>query len=292
MPTHLFVWVARTPEEAVTPLRVTVRATLQGPSPDEVAIVDAARQLGFEYTARSAGETFVNILGSEVAYETLYVNEFTSDRALMSVIVRCPDGTIKCMVKGSDLKMLSRMRADTSAELLKRVHVRTAVYYFHLTSASSRGQRVLAAHTASHRLQDDSIHIAAERHRQTIVRHAHRAGLSGCRCSSPSAACSRQLSPLARRTTCTTSRPRVCARWWWACASWTPTSLTSGRSASAPRTTTSRAARSLWTRHAFAVVFRAASDCLLDSNKSDVVYDPCRCGQAWVLRLRRCTFAV
>ena len=84
---------------------------MQGPSPDEVAIVDAARQLGFEYVSRSAGETVLSVLGSRVTYETLYVNEFTSERARMSVIVRCPDGTIKLMVKGSDVKMLSRLRA-------------------------------------------------------------------------------------------------------------------------------------------------------------------------------------
>ena len=97
---------------------------VQGPSPDEVAIVDAAKTLGFEYHSRSAGETVIEVLGDRVAFETMYVNEFTSERARMSVVVRCPDGTIKLLVKGSDVKMLPRLREGTDAGLLRRAQVR------------------------------------------------------------------------------------------------------------------------------------------------------------------------
>ena len=58
----------------------------------------------------------------QVAYETLYVNEFTSERARMSVIVRCPDGAIKLLCKGSDVKMLQRLAPDTSQHLLQETH--------------------------------------------------------------------------------------------------------------------------------------------------------------------------
>ncbi len=53
---------------------------LQGPSPDEVALVDAARQMGFVFTARSQNTITLNMLGEEVTYEILNVMEYTSDR--------------------------------------------------------------------------------------------------------------------------------------------------------------------------------------------------------------------
>jgi magnesium-transporting ATPase (P-type) len=95
---------------------------LQGPSPDEVALVECARSVGFEYVSRSASETTLSIYGRTVTYETLYVMEFSSERQRMSVIVRCPDGTIKLFCKGADAMMLQRLSKDTSGDLLARVN--------------------------------------------------------------------------------------------------------------------------------------------------------------------------
>ena len=52
----------------------------QGPSPDEVALVDAARQMGFEFRQRTQTGVTLCMLGEEVAYEILNVMEYTSDR--------------------------------------------------------------------------------------------------------------------------------------------------------------------------------------------------------------------
>lgn len=73
---------------------------MQGPSPDEVALVECARTMGFEFVRRTGTHTILNILGQEVQYETLEVMEFSSERQRMSVIVRAPDGTIKICCKG------------------------------------------------------------------------------------------------------------------------------------------------------------------------------------------------
>jgi phospholipid-transporting ATPase len=108
---------------------------MQGPSPDEVALVECARTLGFEYVSRSATETTLNILGQVATYETLYVNEFSSERQRMSVIVRCPDGTIKLFCKGSDAMMLKRL-GHTDADLLARANEN--LHFF-----STRGLRTL-----------------------------------------------------------------------------------------------------------------------------------------------------
>jgi magnesium-transporting ATPase (P-type) len=95
---------------------------VQGPSPDEVALVECARSAGFEYVSRSASETTLSIFGKTVTYETLYVMEFSSERQRMSVVVRCPDGTIKLFCKGADVMMLKRLSKDMSEDLLARVN--------------------------------------------------------------------------------------------------------------------------------------------------------------------------
>lgn len=113
---------------------------MQGPSPDEVALVECARSVGFEYVSRSASETTLSIFGQTVTYETLYVMEFTSERQRMSVIVRCPDGTIKLFCKGADAMMLKRLTPGTSSDLLARVH--DNLHFF-----STKGLRTLVVGT-------------------------------------------------------------------------------------------------------------------------------------------------
>ena len=109
---------------------------LQGPSPDEVALVECARSVGFEYVSRSASETTLSIFGRQVTYETLYVMEFSSERQRMSVIVRCPDGTIKLFCKGADAMMLKRLSSEVPAALRDRVN--DNLHYF-----STKGLRTL-----------------------------------------------------------------------------------------------------------------------------------------------------
>ena len=53
---------------------------MQGPSPDEVALVEAARQMGFEFKHRAQSSVLLDMLGEEVAYEVLNVMEYSSDR--------------------------------------------------------------------------------------------------------------------------------------------------------------------------------------------------------------------
>lgn len=96
------------------------KPTYQGPSPDEVALVDAARQLGFEFKNRSQGNLTLNMLGKEVTYEILNVMEYSSDRGCMSVIARTPDGSIRLYCKGSDTKVMAKIRESTDKNLIQR----------------------------------------------------------------------------------------------------------------------------------------------------------------------------
>lgn len=71
----------------------------QGPSPDEVALVNTARQLGFHFLGRDASNIYLDLQGEKVQFEVLNVLEFSSDRRRMSVIARSPDGTIRLFIK-------------------------------------------------------------------------------------------------------------------------------------------------------------------------------------------------
>jgi len=100
----------------------------QGPSPDEVALVDAARQLGFEFKKRAQGKLTLSLLGKEVEYEILNVMEYSSDRGCMSVIARTPDGSVRLYCKGSDTKVMAKIRKGTNEKLLD--HTNQNLYTF------------------------------------------------------------------------------------------------------------------------------------------------------------------
>eukprot|EP00300_Choanocystis_sp_HF-7_P009665 c16560_g1_i2.p1 GENE.c16560_g1_i2~~c16560_g1_i2.p1 ORF type:complete len:1234 (+),score=220.28 c16560_g1_i2:146-3847(+) len=75
----------------------------QAASPDEGALVQAARGLGYRFASRTAGEIVILADGSERTYELLNVLEFTSSRKRMSVIVKDKrDGRTLLLTKGAD----------------------------------------------------------------------------------------------------------------------------------------------------------------------------------------------
>eukprot|EP01025_Chloroclados_australasicus_P031044 TRINITY_DN3132_c0_g4_i1.p1 TRINITY_DN3132_c0_g4~~TRINITY_DN3132_c0_g4_i1.p1 ORF type:complete len:1356 (-),score=176.40 TRINITY_DN3132_c0_g4_i1:580-4509(-) len=103
-------------------------AIYQGPSPDEVALVQAARQLGFEFLSRTANDITLSIMGIDVKFEILNVMEFTSERQRMSVIAKSPDGTIKLYSKGSDNAILSRLSPSTEQSLIDQTNENLHVF--------------------------------------------------------------------------------------------------------------------------------------------------------------------
>ena len=84
-------------------------------SPDEEALVVAAKQLGWTLKSRSMRDiTIVDPEGREVVYELLHVIEFNSTRKRMSVIVRQPGtGRLLMLCKGADSIIYERL-APTS----------------------------------------------------------------------------------------------------------------------------------------------------------------------------------
>ena len=92
---------------------------LQGPSPDEVALVEGGKQLGFEFVHRTQDGVQIRLLGVEATFQILNIMDFTSDRGRMSVIARCPDGTIRLFCKGADTKVLAIVTPATQHQLLE-----------------------------------------------------------------------------------------------------------------------------------------------------------------------------
>ncbi|CAH8541354.1 unnamed protein product [Schistosoma rodhaini] len=85
----------------------------QASSPDEAALVKAARTMGYVFTTRTPTEVVVKIRGVEKHYGILHVLDFTSFRKRMGVVVREPNGRISVMVKGADTVIFERL-ASTS----------------------------------------------------------------------------------------------------------------------------------------------------------------------------------
>ncbi|XP_024919271.1 phospholipid-transporting ATPase IA isoform X6 [Cynoglossus semilaevis] len=95
------------------PERTEGKISYQAASPDEGALVRAARNLGFVFSGRTPDSVFVEILGTEEKYRLLHVLEFTSVRKRMSVIMRTPSGKIRLYCKGADTVIYDRL-ADSS----------------------------------------------------------------------------------------------------------------------------------------------------------------------------------
>ena len=96
--------------------------TYESPSPDDIALLLAAKHMGFYFTGRTlssltlqTGSSIMNPAGQvgevvEETYELLAVLEFNSTRKRMSVIVREPwNGKIKMYTKGADSVILARL---------------------------------------------------------------------------------------------------------------------------------------------------------------------------------------
>ncbi|KAJ3574667.1 hypothetical protein NPX13_g4293 [Xylaria arbuscula] len=87
----------------------------QSSSPDELALVQAAGELGYLVTHRSSQSVTLRVrseTGNEQieSYQILDVIEFSSKRKRMSIIVRYPDGRICLICKGADSAIMPRLK--------------------------------------------------------------------------------------------------------------------------------------------------------------------------------------
>ncbi|KAI0418445.1 hypothetical protein F5X98DRAFT_373919 [Xylaria grammica] len=113
------------------------KITFQAASPDEVALVQAAQDLGYLLIDRPAQSIKLRIpdqYGEPVTetYSVLKVIEFSSSRKRMSIVVRMPDGRICVICKGADNVIMSRLRlselaAKTADEVGRKARERHSI---------------------------------------------------------------------------------------------------------------------------------------------------------------------
>lgn len=92
----------------------------QASSPDEAALVNAARKQGFTYLSRSNHDTVIDVFGRQETHELLETIEFDSARKRMSVITRDPDGQVRIYTKGADAMIFERLARDQSPEVTEK----------------------------------------------------------------------------------------------------------------------------------------------------------------------------
>uniref|UniRef100_A0A8C4Z8H8 Phospholipid-transporting ATPase n=1 Tax=Gadus morhua TaxID=8049 RepID=A0A8C4Z8H8_GADMO len=124
-------------------------------SPDEGALVTAARNFGFVFRSRTPGTITVSELGRPVTYSLLAILDFNNIRKRMSVIVRDPQGRIRLYCKGADTLLMERLHAG-SQDLMN-------VTSDHLNEFAGDGLRTLAL--ASRELTEEQWEDWAESHR-------------------------------------------------------------------------------------------------------------------------------
>jgi len=81
-------------------------------SPDELALVNGARHLGFIFESRDdEGNMVCETIDGERRYKLLNVIEFDSTRKRMSVIVKTPEDRILVICKGADSIIEKRLKS-------------------------------------------------------------------------------------------------------------------------------------------------------------------------------------
>ncbi|KAK4481860.1 hypothetical protein RD792_012771 [Penstemon davidsonii] len=115
------------PEGEESPEKIRYQAA----SPDEAALVAAAKNFGFFFYRRSptticVRESHVEKMGKvqDVSYEILNVLEFNSTRKRQSVVCRYPDGRLVLYCKGADTVIYERLaNGDNELKRTSREHL-------------------------------------------------------------------------------------------------------------------------------------------------------------------------
>uniref|UniRef100_A0A3B5A011 Phospholipid-transporting ATPase n=1 Tax=Stegastes partitus TaxID=144197 RepID=A0A3B5A011_9TELE len=85
----------------------------QAASPDEGALVTAARNFGYVFLSRTQDTITIREMEQENTYEMLALLDFNSDRKRMSIILKFPDGRIRLYCKGADTVIYERLAPNT-----------------------------------------------------------------------------------------------------------------------------------------------------------------------------------
>lgn len=92
----------------------------QGTSPDEITLLDAAKEVGYQFIDRTSEAMFISVYEQKKTYRLLQKFEFTSERKKMSVIVQDEvTGQIILYSKGADLAIFDRLSQQIEQHFLE-----------------------------------------------------------------------------------------------------------------------------------------------------------------------------
>ncbi|XP_076005457.1 putative phospholipid-transporting ATPase IM [Genypterus blacodes] len=131
----------------------------QAQSPDEGALVTAARNFGFVFQSRTPASVSIVEMGKRRSYELLAILDFNNVRKRMSVIVRSPEGKLSLYCKGADTIIYERLHPSCS----KLMEVTTD----HLDEFAGEGLRTLAL--AYRDLDEEYFRQWKQRHHEVSV---------------------------------------------------------------------------------------------------------------------------
>ncbi|XP_046141512.1 phospholipid-transporting ATPase ID isoform X5 [Osmia bicornis bicornis] len=118
----------------VMPEEKNGRLEYQAQSPDEAALVSAARNFGFVFKERSPNSITIEVMGKREVYELLCILDFNNVRKRMSVILR-KDGHLRLYCKGADNVIYERLKKGSEEIMAKSLE--------HLNKFAGEGLRTL-----------------------------------------------------------------------------------------------------------------------------------------------------
>uniref|UniRef100_A0A4W3JZC5 Phospholipid-transporting ATPase n=1 Tax=Callorhinchus milii TaxID=7868 RepID=A0A4W3JZC5_CALMI len=126
----------------------------QAQSPDEGALVTAARNFGFVLKSRTPETITIIEMGKPTVYKMLAILDFDNIRKRMSVIVRSPAGKLHLYCKGADTVLFAKLSPSSQTILPKTVE--------HLNEFAGIGLRTLLL--ASKELNERAFNSWQKRH--------------------------------------------------------------------------------------------------------------------------------
>ncbi|XP_016053287.1 PREDICTED: phospholipid-transporting ATPase IK-like [Miniopterus natalensis] len=142
----------------------------QAASPDEEALVSAARNYGYVFLARTQDSITVMELGEERVYQVLAMMDFNSVRKRMSVLVRNPEGSIYLYTKGADTVLFECLRKK---DVYKKEQTMIVATEQALTSFAEQTLRTLCL--AYKKVDEDEYEEWRQRHQEASILLQNRA---------------------------------------------------------------------------------------------------------------------
>ncbi|KAJ8933400.1 hypothetical protein NQ314_014040 [Rhamnusium bicolor] len=134
------------------------RLEYQAQSPDEAALVSAARNFGFVFIERAPNSITIEVMGVKEVYELLCILDFNNVRKRMSVILR-KDGKLRLYCKGADNVIYERLKSGMDDIKNKTQE--------HLNKFAGEGLRTLCL--ASRDLDEEFFNNWKQRHQEAAL---------------------------------------------------------------------------------------------------------------------------